>query len=86
MRSPMEEERERAKREEKGLYIPDALSGQDGRMDLHQGNHGYTSYGKSLYARVYKFIDESLSVFRFALSGTFLVGRGGGEQKSRMVN
>jgi len=69
----MKKEREREEREEKGLYIPDALSGQNGRTDLHQGNHGYTSYGKSLYTRVYRFIDESLSVFHFALR-TFLVG------------
>jgi len=64
---------------------------RDGRTDLHQDNHGYTSYGRSLYTRAYRFIDASLSlslslsVFRFTLrGGTFLVG--GREQKSRMVN
>lgn len=67
--------RKRGEREEKGLYIPDALSGQDGRTDLHQGNHDYTSYGKSLYTRVYRFIDESVSVFRFALRRN--ISRGG---------
>lgn len=84
MRSPMEKDGEREEREEKNLYIPDALSGQDGRTDLHQGNHDYTSYGKSLYTPVYRFIDEFLSVFRFALWRN--ISRGGREQKSRMVN
>lgn len=78
--------RRRRKRGEKkeALYIRDALSVRDGRTDLHQGNHGYTSYGRSLYTRVYRFIDESLVLYSASPSdGTFLVGR---EQKSRTVN
>lgn len=84
MRSPIERERERKEKRKDPVHIPDALSGQDGRTDLHQGNHGYTSYGKSLYTRVYRFIDESLSpplslslflhIPLHPPNGTFLVG------------
>lgn len=65
MRSPIEREGEREEKRKGPVHIPDALSGQDGRTDLLQGNHGYTSYGKSLYTGVYRFIDES---FSFSLS------------------
>lgn len=79
-----QKEKEKERKEEKDLYIRDALSAQDGRTDLHQGNHSYTSYGRSLYTRVYRFIDESLFLYSASPSdGTFLVGR---KQKSRIVN
>lgn len=76
-------------REKKGITVHSRCVIGPGWTDLHQRNHGYTSYGWSLYTHTYRYIDGprlsltlslSLSVFGFTLRRKS-ISRGGARAK-----